>query len=894
MCGSTASIGSEIGNLFQYTDMLSVVMLTLALLFQIQASADQTVFFEERVRPLLAARCHGCHGDTKVSRLGLDSREGMLAGGRRGSAILPGDAAASLLVKAIERAGDLKMPPEGKLPDADIATLKQWIAAGAPWPAAKHAAPAVSTGKITTKDREWWAFRPLARPAPGASIDALIAAQQSENGVTPVARADGRTLIRRLTFDLTGLPPAPEEAARFLRDGDVGAAVDRLLATPRFGERWGRYWLDIARYGEDDFRGLDQEKYPNAWRYRDWVIEAFNRDLPYSTFIKAQLAADLMEADAGFDLRPALGFLGLGPWHYGITPPPQARADERHDRVDAVARGFLGLTVACARCHDHKFDPITTRDYYGLAGVFASTGYQEFPLTGAEAVDQYTTHQKKIKEAEKRVSEFLSTQRQQLADMLAQQSALYLAAVTKGQRGDLNWQIYDRWQALLNPPRREHTLFDGWQADGAPTTLQALIDSVIAEKKEIDEEKRLALERSKPTRGAMTRLPNGFETYDDYCPGCDASVSRTQPRDRYKLWEDLFRDPPKDKPNSGGVYAFDDADLEAQLSTEWKRHLAFLRAEVERLKKAAPPPYPFLHAASEREDAKNLKINIKGDPYRLGEEAPRRFLEVLSPSPVPIWTSGSGRQELAAAIVAQPITARVAANRIWMKLTGRAIAGSPSNFGRFGERPSHPDLLEYLAARFTAQGWSVKKLIREIVLSETYQRASAAHAANENIDAANKWYWRGNRERLDAEALRDSLLCVSGVLDPAVGGPSEELDAATRRRTVYGRISRFKLNEMLQLFDFPNPSITSEKRNVTHVPLQRLFFLNNEFVARQASALAARVEADANPIRQAYALLFQREPTPGEARMSQDFLRTAGWKQLAQVLLSSNEFLFVD
>ena len=869
-------------------------MLALALLFQIQAAADPTVFFEERVRPLLAARCHGCHGDTKVSRLGLDSREGMLAGGRRGPALVPGDAAASLLVKAIERAGELKMPPEGKLADAEIATLKQWIAAGAPWPAVKPVAKTVSTGKITAKDRDWWAFRPLARSAPNASIDSFIAAKQKENGVTPVARADRRTLIRRLAFDLTGLPPAPEEAARFLRDDDVAAAVDRLLATPRFGERWGRYWLDIARYGEDDFRGLDQEKYPNAWRYRDWVIEAFNRDLPYSTFIKAQLAADLLEADAAFDLRPALGFLGLGPWHYGISPPPQARADERHDRVDAVTRGFLGLTVACARCHDHKFDPITARDYYGLAGVFASTGYQEFPLTGAEAVQQHTAHQKKIKEAEKRVSHFLSTQRQQLGEMLAQQSTLYLTAIAAGKRGDLNWQIYDRWHALLTKPMRDHTLLDSWKTAGAPAQLQALIDSVIAEKKEIDEEKRLALERSKPTRGATTRLPNGFETYDDFCPGCDAAVARTQPRDRYKLWEDLFRDPPKEKPNGGGVYAFNDVDLEAQLSGEWKRHLTFLRAEVEHLKKTSPPPYPFLHAASEREDPKSLKIAIKGDPYRLGEEAPRRFLEVLSPTPVPIWTSGSGRLELADSIVAQPLTARVAVNRIWTKLTGRAIVGSPSNFGRFGERPSHPELLEHLAARFTAQGWSVKKLIREIVLSETYQRASAAHAANENVDAANKWYWRANRERLDAEALRDSLLYVAGTIDPAVGGPSEELDAAARRRTVYGRVSRFKLNETLQLFDFPSPSTTSEKRNVTHVPLQRLYFLNNEFVARQASALAARVETDANPVRQAYALLFQREPTPDEDRLTRDFLRTVGWKQLAQVLLSSNEFLFVD
>ena len=843
--------------------------LTLPLLFQPQ-------LFEERIRPLLAARCFGCHGDTQVSALRLDSREGMLKGGRRGPALVPGDPAASRMIQAIERAGELKMPPEGKLAEPDIVLLREWVRAGAMWPAQKAQLSTVS-GKITAEHRNWWSFRPLPALTPNSSIDRYIAARQRDNNVTPVALADRRTLIRRLSFDLTGLPPAANETEQ-----DYEQALDRMLASPRFGERWGRYWLDVARFGEDDFRGLDQEKYPNAWRYRDWVIEAFNRDLPYNVFVKAQLAADLMEGDYGFDLRPALGFLGLGPWHYSLSPPPQARADERHDRIDAVSRGFLGLTVACARCHDHKFDPITTRDYYALGGVFASTNYREFPLTGTDVVTAYETAQQQIRDAEKRLADWLAQQKLQLGEMLAAQSARYL----EGTDSNLNPLVRERWKKLLEKPDREHKLFDGWNEPGGPQRIQELINSVLAEKKVIDEEKRAALERSKPNRGPKTRLPNGFETYDDFCPGCDVAVGRTQSRDRYKVWEDLFRTP-------GGVVTFTDAEFEPLLSGEWKRHLEFLRADVERLKKTSPPPYPFLHAAGDREEPKNLKIALKGDPYRLGEETPRRFLEVLTPGVPEAWTAGSGRLQLAEAIVAQPLAARVAANRIWMKMTGRALVTSASNFGRYGDRPSHPELLDYLAARLVAEGWSVKKLIREIALSETYRRASDSLAANQNLDAANKWYWRANRKRLDAEALRDAMLYVSGTLNPAIGGESEELNAECRRRTVYGRVSRFKLNETLQLFDFPSPSITSEKRDVTHVPLQRLFFLNGELVAKQSAALAARIEASGG-LDYAYALLFQRQPSAEERRLAEEFLRESGWKQFAQVLLSSNEFLFVD
>jgi cytochrome c553 len=827
--------------------------------------ADPQQFFEEKIRPLLAARCWGCHGDAKVSGLRLDSLPGMLAGGRLGPALKPGDARASLLIEAVRREHPrLKMPPDGRLDDAEIAALEQWIQSGAPWPETTASLNVRGDRRITPNDRNWWAFRPLQKP-PG-NIDSLVHARHRELGLSPAPPADRRTLIRRLSIDLTGLPPSPELVDEFLRHGNLPQLVDRLLASPRFGERWARYWLDVARYAEDDVLGLSQEKYPNAWRYRDWVVQALNRDLPYDIFVKAQLAADQLPGDYGIDLRPALGLLGLGPWHYTISPPPQARADERHDRIDVVTRGLLGLTVGCARCHDHKFDPISMKDYYALAGVFGSTEYREYPLAPPDVVDRWERHQQQIRDKEKAIKEWLEKKQEQAQDLAASRLAETI------RRGD------PKWTAYLARPDRDQRLLDHL----TPEQAQEFVLELRAEKKQLDEEKRLAVERSRPPKTSKTRLPNGFELYDDFCPGCDVVV-RSLDRDRFVLWQDLFREPAKDQP--AGVLWVAEADLPDQ------HELARLRHELEQLKATAPPPYPFLHGVADKERVSNLRVALKGDPYRLGEEAPRRFLEVLSPEEPEIWQRRSGRLELAEAILKQPLAARVAANRIWMHLFGRGIVGSPSNFGRFGERPSNPPLLEYLAARLIEHQWSIKALIREIVLSATYQRSSSRVASSDAIDAENKHFWRANRRRLDAEALRDALLAASGNLEQSLGGPSEDIAPDSRRRTLYARISRFQLNPTLSLFDFPTPSITAEKRVVTHVPLQRLFFLNNDFVTRQAQALAARSRAD---VKAAYRILFGRLPTKEERHLAKQFLRDSSWEDYARVLLTSNEFLFLD
>jgi mono/diheme cytochrome c family protein len=696
--------------------------------------AAQVEFFEKKVRPLLADHCQQCHGpDKQKGGLRLDSRAALLTGGDSGPAVVPGEPDKSKLVQAIRYAGDgVRMPPKEKLAAEHVDVLAAWVRMGAPWPeAAADARPAAGpTFTITAKDREFWSFRPVRLPPvpeprdPNSAIrnpvDAFVLARLREKGLKPVAPSDKRTLIRRATFDLIGLPPTPEEIDDFLRDDSPEAfakVVDRLLASPHYGERWGRHWLDVARYGEDQAHTFQSRKYPDGFRYRDWVIQAFNADMPYDRFVREQIAGDLIEGPGRAGRLAATGFFALGPVYYG-----KATADELDDRVDTLARGFLGLTVACARCHDHKFDPIPQRDYFSLAGVFSSTDYREYVLTSDGKLDDKAT--------------------------------------------------------------------------------------------------------SDPT-------------------------------------DKMARDKKKDEPRK-----------------------------------------PVVHSLTEGKSPANMRVHLRGNPANLGEEAPRRFLSILAgDNPAP-FEQGSGRLELADAIASpdNPLTARVFVNRVWAHHFGRGIVGTPSNFGTLGERPTHPELLDYLAARFVADGWSVKKLHRQIMLSATYQLSSGHDERNAAIDADNRLLWRMNRRRLEVEPWRDAMLAVAGNLDATVGGPSKDLSAAdNRRRTLYGSVSRHNLDPLLRLFDFPDPNLTGALRPVTSVPLQQLFVLNSPFVASQSKALAARVTAfesdEAARIRRAFGLLYGRPPTDREVKLGTDFLAAAGanaWEKYAQVLLAANEFAFVD
>jgi len=856
------------------------------------ASAD---FFELRIRPVLAENCLGCHGAAEVSKLRLDSRDRMLQGGTRGHAVVPGEPAKSLILEVVEQSNpSLRMPPTGKLTAAQIDGLRAWIAAGAVWPAKDGVTRAPKVFQVSERDRAFWSLAPLKAPEAGAAVDRFIAGKLASEGIEPAPRADRKTLYRRLSYALTGLPPTPAAMAAFLADSSGQAfpkAVDELLESPHFGERWGRFWLDVARYSDDDMRAYGREFYPNAWRYRDWVVSALNKDMPFDRFVEAQIAGDKLGEPA------ATGLFGLGPWYYTLSPPPQARSDERHDRVDMVGRGLLGLTLGCARCHDHKFDPVSMKDYYALAGVFQSSEYREYPLVEPDVVERFEQHAQRMKDQEKETAAFVAKTAVDLAGMLAHRTADYVEAVRKGEPDGLDTAVYERWKKYLAKPEKDHPYLSAWFSNRGreeAEKFQTFLLSVAAEKAQFDEENKRAVESQRaPKNARKTKLPNGFESYDDFCPGCEVPAKALD-RDRYLLWRDMFRAGDK---GQGGVLYFGESEIEPFLHGEWKARLVALRASLDELKKTKPSPYAYYHGLGDREQPIDLRIALRGNPYNLGDTVPRRFPEVLA-GHTEGFRDGSGRVELARAITAQPIFARVAANRVWGNLFGRGIVATPSNFGRLGERPSHPELLEYLAWRYRELGWSTKRLVRELVLTETWQRANSG-GTSEARDGANRFYGRAVRRRLDAEALRDSILAAAGTLDAKVGGPAAELDEHHRRRTLYAEISRLKLNGTLALFDFPSPAQSSEKRVTTNVPPQRLFLLNSEFVLAQAQALACRLESEVGTghrakLRRAYQVLFTRDPAPAEEKLALAFLAQGSWPQLAQALLSSNEFSFLE
>jgi len=908
-------------------------------------SGEDEEFFETCVRPVLVSNCFSCHTNSQLGGLRLDSRASLLAGGKSGPAIIPGKPDESLLIRAISHTDTkLKMPLGGRLKNAEIRDITEWVKAGAPWPVSSATEVKKSDSRIDPRKKEFWSFQPLRRPEPPAvsnerwaktSIDRFVFAKLEERGLKPARPADRQTLIRRANFDLIGLPPTPEEVAAFLADDTPNAfakVVDRLLASPQYGVRWARYWLDIARYGEDDVRGSvepPKPAYPNAWRYRDWVIDAFNRDMPYDVFVKAQIAGDLMDRDKNRAIA-GLGFFGLGPWYYDTADPRDARANERNDRVDALTRGFLGLTVACARCHDHKYDPITTKDYYALAGVFGATEYQEVPLASAAVVEQYKAQQKGIREQEEAVQKFLKAQTQALSEILAHQASAYIQGAWRvlgppklvtsivAATEKLDEELLRKWIKYLSNREKDHAFLNRWfglLARGGPEAdvrkiaeeFQAVVLGVVAEKKEIDENNRFLVAQANPGRrkfGAEdeTRLfPNRFTSVADYCVGCDVAL-KTMAREKYVLWTELFAPKRRLADNltwtEDGVMFFPEGRVERFLSGPWKNHLDVMGARLEKLKKESPPPYPYLHVIADVKEPADLRLHIRGSGYNLGEPVPRGFPDVLCAREPAVFRNGSGRKELAEAVASHPLTTRVMANRIWAHHFGRGIVGTPSNFGQTGERPSHPELLEYLASRFREGGWLMKALHREILLSATYQLGNDRMELNVQADPENRLLWRANRRRLDLEAMRDSLLFVSGALDMALGGPSFEWSVESKRRTIYGKVSRVKVSELLALFDFPDPSISSERRNVTNVPSQRLFFMNSDFMAHRAEALAKRVAGaagdDAGRVRTAYRLLYGRTATESELQLGLEFLRSQSWPRYAQALLSSSEFVFVD
>jgi hypothetical protein len=927
-----------------------------------QASSPD--FFETKVRPVLANNCYACHTNSALGGLRLDSREAMLKGGGRGAAIVPGDPEKSLLVTAIRQTDEnLKMPQGGKLKGDEIEDIVAWVKAGAVWPASATPTAAPSSNGayvIAPERRKFWSLQPIQDVQPPAvkdtrwpksTIDKLVLAKLEKEGLKPVHPANKHDLLRRATLDLTGLPPTPDEIAAFDKDTAPDAfskVVDRLLASPHYGERWGRVWLDVARFGEDDYRSLNPNPrgyhpYPNAYVYRDWVIQAFNDDMPYDQFVKAQLAGDLLDEKTRYKTLPATGFLGLGPWYYDNGAVEVTRADERHDRVDVVTRGFLGLTVACARCHDHKYDPIPQTDYYALGGVFLNTAYHEYPLVPKAILDKYTKVEGEIEEKQKVLTEMQNNLSASLSESLAFQTSNYLQGVYEvvGQKKEkdqvvesrkLDYELLDRWITYIGKTTDKYKNKEAFQAylkkaqpaagggrggrggggggamggpggrrgggaapGGQNSELKKLTDEfqadvvrVMLERKEINEENEIitakSLEGTKKKKRA--NKPNEFITNDDFCPGCGLRL-KPMPEEDNNFYTEVFVRELKDaddptammaanapQPKSG-VLLFRGWGLESRVGAQSQAQLASVKADIDEARKKLEPAYPFLHGVEDSKVPVNLPLSIRGNPMNLGPEVPRHFLSMLTPDDPKPFSQGSGRLELAEDIVKQPIAMRVIVNRVWKGHFGTGIVDTPSNFGVGGERPTDPELLEYLAGQFAKDGMSIKKLHKQIMLSSVYQLSTETDAANLAKDSGNRFYWRMDRKRMDAEQVRDAVLMVSGNLDTSLGGQSADLTPAFTRRTVYGKVSRYKLDEYLQLFDFPSPNISAEKRFTTTVPLQRLFLMNSDFISVEAEEFVKRVANEPDNrsrIRKVYLLAYGREPSEAEVKLGIDYL----------------------
>jgi mono/diheme cytochrome c family protein len=859
-----------------------------AFLAQSPGSVDAD-FFETKIRPLFAEKCYACHTEARMGGLQLDTREHFLKGGKSGPVAVPGDPDASLLVKALRYEANPKMPPTAKLAAEQIASVEAWVKAGAVWPQDAKAALTSPPYKITAEQRAFWSFEQVkAVPPPDVKdanwarteIDRFIAAKLEARGLHPVRRADRRTLVRRATYDLTGLPPTAEEVDTFEHDRSPDAfatVIDRLLASPRYGERWGRLWLDVARYSDDRLDSERDNPYPASFRYRDWVIQAIQNDMPYDVFVKAQIAGDQLPDHEKYEA--GLGFYALSP-------------EMQDDRVDATTRAFLGLTVACAQCHDHKYDPIPTRDFYSLMGIFRNTDLREVPLAPKQTVDVYKEQDALIQKKERELKEYVAAQSAQLGLILASETARYLLAsgqlsseVTDTTAGPvLDRETLARWTKYLAETEKQHPFLKDWYAATtqderakAAAEFQAQVLAVIAEKTHVDDENHVRLGLD-PTR-------------DDLSKANLVSLDRA----KFGLWEDMLGD--------RGVLHYGDsrkeeAKIDRFLSGVWLGHLTDLRAQLAALKKGLPPAYPVLQTIADKEKPEEQHVWIRGDQNNPGDLAPPHFLTILSPAEPKPFQRGKERLELAEAIAspANPLTARVIVNRVWQQHFGYGLVRTPSNFGSQGDRPSHPELLDYLAGRFVREGWSLKKLHREIMLTAVYGLSDESSGRNYAEDPDNRLLWRYNRRHLDAESLRDSLLYISGKLDLQAGGPAVRLDKENNRRTVYAYISRRQLDPMLALFDFPNPNSTSEQRLQTTVPLQKLFFMNSPFVIDQSAALSARVAANASSddqrITATYRFVLQRDPTPEERRLAHKFIsgNAGAWPEYTQVLLSSNEF----
>jgi hypothetical protein len=930
-------------------------LLPALLLFAMAVGAapapEDVEFFEKKVRPIFAAKCQMCHSaQIKTAELDLSSAEGFVHGGASGPLVNTEKPAESSLLKVISYDEKLKMPPMAKLAADEIAALTEWVERGAPWPGAAEVAvieKKAAQVAFTAEQKAYWAFQPIADPAPPAvkdtswtrsPVDQFVLARMEEKGLTPEPAADKATLLRRITFDLTGLPPTPAEIEAFLADSSPDAfenVVDRLLASPRYGERWGRHWLDVARYA--DSTGNDEDhRYPYAWRYRDYVIEAFNNDMPFDRFVREQIAGDLMPAPDGAKVNErgvvATGFLAIGPKAVAQQDKTRMLYDVYDEQVDVVSKAFLGLTVSCARCHDHKFDPILTRDYYSMTGFFADTrSFRDpsthvskllfVPLVEQEEWAEYERQQEDIRRAkfelentpEIEVEEWVTPYVERVADYMLSARRVYedgetLDAVVA--ETNLDKYLLERWVKYLTPGDVVRAHMAEW--DKAPKTDRAAVAAKFAESIQTEREgwlKKLRNWRKQANRPAE-EITMGIPAKPKFEPG------------QNRFFHEVYI------AGSGPLAFKSKEDLGRILKPETQELIAALEHKVAELEADAMPEPPRANAVEDKPAKERVEqhVFIRGDYSSKGELAPKAFPAILAGlDQEPVKTDGSGRLALAEWMGSDrnPLTARVIVNRVWQWHFGDGLVRTPDNFGRMGEAPTHPELLDYLSSRFIDDGWSIKKLHKRMLLTSTYQMSSAISESKALTDPENRLLSRFNRRRLAVEELRDGLLAADGSIDLSMGGTMQEgfgtdgENSTDRlsinpdeqiRRTVYLPLRRANLPALLNLYDFGDATTSQGRRAETNVAPQALFLMNSKFVADRARGLAGRVlerDDEVARVRQAYLHTLNRAPDADEVDVSLTYIASVkqkfegvepldAWQSFCRILMASNEFIYVD
>ncbi|MDB6041164.1 MAG: hypothetical protein JWM99_5005 [Verrucomicrobiales bacterium] len=886
-----------------------------------QAAAQSSDFFEEKIRPILSDNCYKCHSATSEKLKGgllLDTREGLLKGGDTGPAIVAGNPEQSLLIRAVRYTDkDLQMPPGDKpLATDQIKDLETWVKMGAPDP---RVGALAHTYKVDfNQARKHWAFQPIKAPAiprlkdpdnwARSPVDQFILEKLAGKKMKPSPEADKVTLLRRASFDLTGLPPTPQELVDFLGDSSTNAfstVVDRLLNSPRYGERWGRYWLDLAHYS--DTRGTSDgnrnNRYNFAYTYRDYVIKAFNDDLPYDQFLIQQIAGDRLP-DLETNKLAALGFLTLGN-RFG-----NQINDIIDDRIDIIGKGTMALTLTCARCHDHKFDPIPTEDYYSLHGIFASSiEPKEGPIVSIPTnAAMYADFERQLGVKQKALDDYRASLALKLKEELFGKAGDYMLAIHEYKHGPADKPLGPflqkkglsppagvPWERTLKVAERKHDpIFVPWfefaSVDGPDFATKA---------REISERYKAAPPSSDKCNpevakffvippASMAQVASRYSTlFSNIEKRWDTTLATAQALKKEE--PDGFAEPANEEIRQflfakGSPTSLDEARINNLIRRDNKarNNLGTLEKAFDDLKQEHPGSPAHAHFLTDSPKPKDSYVFIKGNPGSKGPVAPRRFLKVLSGENRQVFNEGSGRLQLARAIASpdNPLTPRVLVNRIWLHHFGEGLVRNPDDFGTRSDPPTHPELLDYLASQFVNNGWSIKKLHREIMLSSVYQQSSDG-TQYAQADPENRWLWRMNRRRLDFESMRDTILTIGGKLDTVMGGPPVRLDAEPYpvRRSVYGYIDRSNLPGMFIAFDFASPDLTTGHRETTTLPQQALFMMNSPLVVEQARDLVKRPDfRSATGLQQKIALLYyiiyQRAPKPVEVELASKFLES--------------------